>query len=412
MSDISVSGRIKVKSFYAAFLKVYPYLYPSLRYPDGKEVDPESTIANARSKSVEGGYTSTGEADLSVRGNLKVETFEKRFEESFSIKCIMYHITGGKLTEADAEYRGLTLNEANSKLKENGAEIISFIDSAINFTQKFDGVHNGGVEIQAGRHLCTDDSEYLGIQIAVGKLQKSQVNEILESIESKNLEDLSTFNSFTEINEIFHKIGIPFSPENYSLQDLVDNDSKSLPYELDFETDEYEDFVVNEKDGFVLSEKGFYLITIRFEDFYMLKKELVKDLSDVKIQLGTDKMPIIGSVLMGDPSFYQLNTFWLNDKAMHSIDEEGNGDIYTTYQLLYYYDGRELLLEDAYDRDEMLSMLGIENFILYSNRINDALSIVVFNEDICPDLINEDNLDEQLLNLKIKNLKSLANQIS
>lgn len=125
MSDISVSGRIKVKSFYSSFIKAYPYLYPSLRYPNGKEVDPESTIANARSKSIEGGYTATGEADLSVRGNLKVETFEKRFEESFSIKCIMYYKKGGKLVKTGATYKALTLNEANSKLKESGGEIIT-----------------------------------------------------------------------------------------------------------------------------------------------------------------------------------------------------------------------------------------------------------------------------------------------
>jgi hypothetical protein len=124
MSEISVTGRTKVKSFYAAFTKAYPYLYPSLRYPDGKAVDAESTIANARSKSVAGGYTPTGEADLSVRGNLKVDTFEKRFEQSFSIKCIVHFKKGGKWVVAGPKHKALTLNEANSKIKEEGAEII------------------------------------------------------------------------------------------------------------------------------------------------------------------------------------------------------------------------------------------------------------------------------------------------
>jgi hypothetical protein len=124
MSEITVSGRTKVKSFYDAFTKVYPYLYPSLRYPDGKAVDADSTIANARSKSVEGGYTATGEVDLSVRGNLKVETFEKRFQESFFIKCIVHFKKGGKWVVAGPKYKALTLNEANSKIKEEGGEII------------------------------------------------------------------------------------------------------------------------------------------------------------------------------------------------------------------------------------------------------------------------------------------------
>jgi hypothetical protein len=124
MSEITVSGRTKVKSFYAAFTKAYPYLYPSLRYPDGKAVDAESTIANARSKSVTGAYSATGEADLSVRGNLKVESFEKRFQESFSIKCIVHFKKGGKWAVAGPKYKALTLNEANSKIKEDGGEII------------------------------------------------------------------------------------------------------------------------------------------------------------------------------------------------------------------------------------------------------------------------------------------------
>jgi hypothetical protein len=124
MADISVSGRTKVKSFYAAFVKAYPYVYPSLRYPDGKAVDPESTIANARSKSVASGYTPTGDADLSIRGNLKVETFEARFEQIFSIKCTVHFKKNGKWIVSSAKHKALTLNEANTTIKEEGGEII------------------------------------------------------------------------------------------------------------------------------------------------------------------------------------------------------------------------------------------------------------------------------------------------
>ena len=52
MADIKVSGRTKVKSFYNAFIKEFPYLHASLRYPDGKGVDMNASIANARSKSL------------------------------------------------------------------------------------------------------------------------------------------------------------------------------------------------------------------------------------------------------------------------------------------------------------------------------------------------------------------------
>ena len=47
MSEISISGRMKVISFQKEFLKSYPFLYPSLRYPDDKPVDENLTIANA-----------------------------------------------------------------------------------------------------------------------------------------------------------------------------------------------------------------------------------------------------------------------------------------------------------------------------------------------------------------------------
>lgn len=124
MADIEVSGRTKVKSFYEAFLKSYPYLIPALKYPDGKAVDTESTIANARSLSIGGDYTPTGEAELSVRGNLNVGTFEKRFKEIFSINCQVNFKRNGKWAVTGQKYDGMTLNEANALLKEEGADII------------------------------------------------------------------------------------------------------------------------------------------------------------------------------------------------------------------------------------------------------------------------------------------------
>ena len=87
MSEISISGRMKVISFYKEFLKSYPYLYPSLRYPNDKPVDEDATIANAKNVSLDGGYVPAGDADISMRGNLTVGGFENRFEEAFSVKC-------------------------------------------------------------------------------------------------------------------------------------------------------------------------------------------------------------------------------------------------------------------------------------------------------------------------------------
>ncbi len=124
MSEISVSGKTKVKSFYQGFLNAYPYLHAGLKYPDGKPVDVEATIANARSKSISGEYTATGEAELSVRGNLNIGTFEKRFKEMFSITCQVHFKKSGKWVATGAKYDGMTLNEANSLLKDEGADLI------------------------------------------------------------------------------------------------------------------------------------------------------------------------------------------------------------------------------------------------------------------------------------------------
>lgn len=124
MSEITVSGKMKVKTFYAAFINAYPYLYPSLRYPEGKAVDAESSIANARSKYTTEGYSPTGEADISVRGNLKLETFEKRFMERFSIQCIFHFKRNGKWVVTGPKYKSLTLNEANNKIQTEGGDLI------------------------------------------------------------------------------------------------------------------------------------------------------------------------------------------------------------------------------------------------------------------------------------------------
>jgi len=127
MADIKVSGRTKVKSFYNAFTKQFPYLHACLKYPNGKGVDVDASIANARSKSVEGGYTPTGKSDLSVRGNLNIGSFEKRFKDTFSITCEIYFVReSGRWAKTGKQYDRLTLNEASKKLNEAGAKKIDF----------------------------------------------------------------------------------------------------------------------------------------------------------------------------------------------------------------------------------------------------------------------------------------------
>ena len=124
MSDLNISGRMKVISFQKEFLKSYPHLYPSLRYPNDKVVDDDSTIANAKNVSLGGKYVPAGEADLSMRGNLTVGGFEKRFEDAFSVKCQIHFKKNGKWVKTGPKYDGLTLAAASKMCKEEGCEII------------------------------------------------------------------------------------------------------------------------------------------------------------------------------------------------------------------------------------------------------------------------------------------------
>ena len=120
MSDLNITGRMKVISFQKEFLKSYPHLYPSLRYPNDKVVEDDSTIANAKNVSLGGKYVPAGEADLSMRGNLTVGGFEKRFEDAFSVKCQIHFKKNGKWVKTGPKYDGLTLAAASKMCEEEG----------------------------------------------------------------------------------------------------------------------------------------------------------------------------------------------------------------------------------------------------------------------------------------------------
>lgn len=125
MADVTVNGRIKVSTFQKEFLKNFPYLLPTLRTPDGKGIDNSLTIAGARAKAVGGDYKPSGEAELSVNGNLQVGSFEKRFKAAFGIDCeICYESPGGRLTKTNADHDKKTLTTLNAEMKAAGCQEI------------------------------------------------------------------------------------------------------------------------------------------------------------------------------------------------------------------------------------------------------------------------------------------------
>ena len=124
MAEITINGRIKVKSFQNAFLKEFPFLVPTMRTKDGKGIDNDLTIASARSIAIGGDYTPSGESDLSVNGNLTVRGFEDRFEKAFGFTCEICFQKSGRMYKTTENYDSMTLASANKKLKEDGAEEI------------------------------------------------------------------------------------------------------------------------------------------------------------------------------------------------------------------------------------------------------------------------------------------------
>ena len=126
MADITVNGRIKVSTFQKEFLKKFPYLLPTMRTADGKGIDNSLTIAGARAKAVGGDYTPSGEAELSINGNLQMGSFEKRFKASFGMDCeICYKSPGGKLMKTNANHDKKTLSTLNAEMKAAGCQEIT-----------------------------------------------------------------------------------------------------------------------------------------------------------------------------------------------------------------------------------------------------------------------------------------------
>ena len=126
MAEIKVSGRIKIVTFQKDFVKMFPYLVPTMRTPDGKGIDNSLTISGARVKAVGGEYKPVGESEFSIHGNLSVGGFEKRFKEAFGMDCeICFMSPGGKTTRTNAEHDKESLMSLNEKMKAAGCQAIS-----------------------------------------------------------------------------------------------------------------------------------------------------------------------------------------------------------------------------------------------------------------------------------------------
>ena len=89
MAEISVSGRMSVKTLKSQFKKEFNL---TLRvYYGAKFAEEDATLASLR----KGDATKAG--DLKIAGNLQVGNFEKRFQETYGIKVQVANADDTKL---------------------------------------------------------------------------------------------------------------------------------------------------------------------------------------------------------------------------------------------------------------------------------------------------------------------------
>lgn len=90
MAELSISGKMKVKTLKANFKEAFG---STLRVYNGKKfADDDATLASIRKEDAKGG-------ELSVKGNILVENFEKKVLETYGITVQVATSDDSKLSD-------------------------------------------------------------------------------------------------------------------------------------------------------------------------------------------------------------------------------------------------------------------------------------------------------------------------
>lgn len=117
MAEITFTGNKMLKSINKEWCTKFPYTYLGFFDSKGKSGMPWSqTHASIRGKKVVN--------ELSTTANMKVGTFEKRYEEAFGCKVEIKYEKNGRLYRSLDEANNMTLSEFNDWAKEKGASKI------------------------------------------------------------------------------------------------------------------------------------------------------------------------------------------------------------------------------------------------------------------------------------------------
>ncbi|NBU92574.1 MAG: hypothetical protein EBS17_07005 [Flavobacteriia bacterium] len=117
MAEIKFTGNKTLKSINKEWCAKFPHTYLGFFSEDGKAgMSWENTHASIRGKK---------DADeLLITSQMKVSTFESRYQAAFGCKVDIKFQKNGKLFNSSKEHNEMTLSELNAWAKENGASNI------------------------------------------------------------------------------------------------------------------------------------------------------------------------------------------------------------------------------------------------------------------------------------------------
>jgi hypothetical protein len=114
--ELSMNGRKKIETIQREFSEKFNYLTLIFLDDENKSIDVYKSLSEVRTKKG---------PDISIIGSLKVNTLEKRFNESFGLKVEVAYSKGGKVFHTKDSV-DKTLNELNSWCGKNGCEKFEF----------------------------------------------------------------------------------------------------------------------------------------------------------------------------------------------------------------------------------------------------------------------------------------------
>jgi hypothetical protein len=114
--ELSMNGRKKIETIQREFSEKFNYLTLIFLNVENKSIDVSKSLSEVRTKKG---------PDISIIGSLKVNTLEKRFNESFGLKVEVAYSKDGKVFHTKDSV-DKTLNELNSWCGKNGCEKFEF----------------------------------------------------------------------------------------------------------------------------------------------------------------------------------------------------------------------------------------------------------------------------------------------